>query len=161
MEDCSLMTTRAWQTQVKKNYLGYKLCLGYESMDWKHQLGQWTNNNDVHVVERVMEEIKKILPNKSHLKMKTVRILATENPKVGVLHTENGMQYTEDERGCTFHLPLEKEGYYLFLYNESVSSIKQVQVPVGCALITRHDVIIGGTGGGAWKPVPAGELSLY
>ena len=79
--------------------------------------------------------------------METVRILATENSKVGVPHTENGMQYTEDERGWTFHLPLGKEGYYLFLYNESVSSIKQVRVPFGCALITRHDVIIGGTGG--------------
>ena len=66
---------------------------------------------------------------------------------MGVPHTENGMQYTEDERGWTFHLPLGKEGYYLFLYNESVSSIKQVRVPFGCALITRHDVIIGGTGG--------------
>lgn len=74
-------------------------------------------------------------------------VLATEHPKMGVSHTGNGMQYRQDKAGYTYHLPLGKEEYYLLLYDETVSSVKQVQMPFGYALITRYDVIVGGKGG--------------
>ena len=59
VEDFSLMTARTRSTQVKKKYLGYELCLGYYNAPWKDELGQWANINEVYVVERIMEEIKK------------------------------------------------------------------------------------------------------
>ena len=111
-------------------------------------MGQWANSHQLHVVERLLKEIKEILPNKTQMHHSTVTLYVTENQKLAVPYKIKDVSHQDQQQiGWTFHLPLCKEGLHLFLWDAEVTRTQKVHIPFGCAFLTRGDIPISGNAG--------------
>ena len=136
------------QRNQQKKYLARFLPFGCKGQEWKQDMGQWANSNQLCVVERLLKEIKEILPNKNQMHHSTVTLYVTENAKIAVPYKIKDVSHENEENiGWSFHLPLCKEGLHLFLWDAEVTCIQKVHIPFGCGFLVRGDVTISGNAG--------------
>ena len=136
------------QRSTKQKFLARYLPFGCGAREWKQDMGQWANSHQLCVVERLLKEIKEILPNKNQMHHSTVTLYVTENQKVAVPYKIKDVSHENKVNiGWSFHLPLCKEGLHLFLWDAEVTRTQKVHIPFGCAFLTRGDVPISGNAG--------------
>ena len=132
----------------QKKYLARFLSFGCKGQEWKQDMGQWANSNQLCIVERLLKEIKEILLNKNQMHHSTVTLYVTENAKIAVLYKIKDVSHQNEENiGWSFHLPLCKEGLHLFLWDAEVTCTQKVHIPFGCGFLARGDVTISGNAG--------------
>lgn len=123
------------------NTFFYHPLFGYDTVNWKHNMGKWFNENYLFLVAGLLGETHNILPNS--LLKQTVSFFATDTTSLTMPYwKDSGRNPTQVNLGWIFILPLFKKVKYHLIYSFKLHCIQNFHIPFSFSLISSCDVDI-------------------